>query len=111
MAKNAIKEGIKPQKIAKNDKKNAKNANETLNIYCILNPIVVGNLRSIKHTWYLPKNSPKIAKKWQKPPKNKRKLPKWLILHSKICPLEMFVFICFPTHLLGLSCTFWTPQL
>ena len=95
MAKNAIKEGIKPKKIAKNDKKIAKNDNETLNIYCILNPIVVGNLRSIKHTWYLPKNSQKIAKKWQKPPKNQKKLPKKVDFAQQNLPLRNDFFHLF----------------
>ena len=81
-----------------------KNYNETLKIYCNLTPLVVGNLRSIQHIWYLPKNGPKIAKKWQKRPKNRKNCKKKrVILHSKICPLEMIFLVCFPTHLLGLS--------
>ena len=70
-------------------KKIGKNDNETLKIYCNLTPLVVGNLRSIQHIWYLPKNGPKIAKKWQKRPKNRKKRQKRVILHSKICPLEI----------------------
>ena len=41
-----------------------------------MTPLVVGNLRSIQHIWYLPKNGPKIAKKWQKRPKKSKKMPK-----------------------------------
>ena len=81
---------IKTHKFAKNYKKIAKNDNETQKICCNLTHLVVSNLRSIQHTLYLPKNEPKIAKRW-------------VIWHSKICPLEMIFFFCFPTHLLGLS--------
>ena len=72
-------------------------------IYCNLTPIVFGNLRSIKHTWYLPKTVQKLAKNCQKRPKNKKKCHKRMILHSKMCPLEMIFFVCFPAHFLGLS--------
>ena len=41
-----------------------------------MTPLVVGNLRSIQHIWYLPKNGPKIAKKWQKRPKNRKNCKK-----------------------------------
>ena len=88
--KKCNKIAIKTQKFAKNYKKIAKNDNETQKICCNLTHLVVSNLRSIQHTLYLPKNEPKIAKRW-------------VIWHSKICPLEMIFFFCFPTHLLGLS--------
>ena len=35
--------------------------------------------------------------------KSKKLQKKRVILHSKICPLEMIFLVCFPTHLLGLS--------
>ena len=51
----------------------------------------------------MPENSQKMAKKAKKSKKSKKKYQKRAILHSKICPLEMIIFVCFPTHLLGLS--------
>ena len=101
--KKCNKIAIKTQKFAKNYKKIAKNDNETLKIYCNLTPLVVGNLRSIQHIWYLPKNGPKIAKKWQKRPKNRKNCQKRVILYNKIGPLERIVLAFFPTHVLGLS--------
>ena len=61
---------IKTHKFAKNYKKKAKNDNETQKIYCNLTHLVVGNLGSNQHTLYLPRNGPKIVKRWQKRPKN-----------------------------------------
>ena len=93
--KKCNKIAIKTQKFAKNYKKIAKNDNETLKIYCNLTPIVVGNLRSIQHTWYLPKNGSKIAKKWQKRPKNSKKMAKMGDFAQQNVPLRNDYFRLF----------------
>ena len=50
--------------------KNGKNKNKTLKLYCNMTPIVDDNLISIRYTWYLSLNGPKVAKKWQNMAKN-----------------------------------------
>ena len=49
-------------KMAKDYQKMAKNDNDSLKIYYKLTLKTDGNLTSMQHTWYLPKNGQKRAK-------------------------------------------------
>ena len=53
---------ITTQKWPKIIKKWPKKNNDTLKIYCKLTLKADGNLTSMQHTWYLPKNGQKRAK-------------------------------------------------